>query len=99
MLKTAAKAGIRPAEFWEMTPGELVICIEGYIAINTESLKEAITVAYMGAAWQRSKKMPRLETVLSKIDGTTRKKTKKKQTPEEMLEVAKAITDNLNKAR
>lgn len=99
MLKTAAKAGIRPVDFWEMTPAELIICIEGYVATHTESLKEAITVAYMGAAWQRSKKMPRLESVLSKIDGTTRKKTKKAQTPEEMLAVAKAITENLNKAR
>lgn len=99
MLKTAAKAGIRPADFWKMTPAELIICIEGYVSTHTESLKEAITVAYMNASWQRSKKMPRLETVLNKIDGTTRKKTKKAQTPEEMLAVAKAVTENLNKAR
>lgn len=99
MLKSAARAGIRPAEFWDMTPAELIICAEEFVAAQIGSFKEAVTVAYMNAAWQRSKKMPRLESVLKKIDGTTRKEKKKAQTPEEMYEVAVAMTKRLSKAR
>lgn len=99
MLKSAARAGIKPAEFWDMTPAELIICAEEYVAAHIGSFKEAITVAYMNAAWQRSKKMPRLETVLKKIDGTTRKEKKKAQSPEEMVAIAAAITNSFNKAR
>lgn len=97
MLLTAAKARIRPAEFWEMTPVELSICIEGYMEDKAAELKQQITVAYLGAAWHRAKKMPRLETVLNKIDNTGHKIKRKKQTPEEMYAVAEAMTRKLSK--
>lgn len=97
MLSTAAKAGIRPLDFWDMTPAELMICIQGFVVTKTESLKQSITVAYMNASWSRAKKMPRLETVLRKIDNTTKKK--EAQTPEEMYAVAVAMTKRLSKAR
>jgi hypothetical protein len=91
MLRSAAKAGIRPAEFWEMTPVELAITIDAYVENETAEFKQGITLAYMGAAWQRAKKMPRLETVLNKIESTTQRKKKKAQTPAEMMAVFKSM--------
>ena len=99
MLRTAVMANIKPAEFWEMTPAELIICVEGHVATHIETFKESVTTAYMNAAWQRAKKMPRLESVLRKIDGKVVKEKKKAQTPEEMMAIAKAITNSFNKAR
>lgn len=91
MLRSAVRAGIRPAEFWDMTPVELAITIDAYVEHETAEFKQGLTMAYMGASWQRSKKMPRLETVLNKVDGTTRRKKKKAQTPQEMMAVFKAM--------
>ena len=99
MLKSATRADIKPEEFWEMTPLELTICIETFVETHTERFKEAVTVAYLNAAWQRSKKMPGLKGVLKKIDGNTPKGKRKVQTPEEMYAVAVEMTKNLSKAR
>lgn len=99
MLRSAAKANIRPAEFWEMTPAELIICVEQHVAAHIESFKESVTVAYMNASWHRAKKMPRLESVLSKIDGKVVREKKKAQTPEEMMAIAQAVTNSFSKAR
>lgn len=74
-----------------MTPVELTITVDAYVANQTTEFKQELTVAYLGAAWQRAKKMPRLETVLNKIDSTTQRKKKKAQTPTEMMAVFKAM--------
>ena len=91
MLKTAAMAGIKPLEFWDMTPAELTIVVGAYSDNKTHMLKQDITVAYMNAAWQRAKKMPKLDTVIIKIDHTSKSKKKKAQTPAEMMAVFKVM--------
>jgi hypothetical protein len=92
MLRSAAKAGVKPLEFWEMTPLELAVTIDAYVEKETANFEQGITLAYMGAAWQRAKKMPRLETVLNKIKNTTQRKNKKAQTPVEMMAVFKSMS-------
>lgn len=74
-----------------MTPAELTITVDAYVAEQTAALKQALTVAYMGAAWQRAKKMPRLETILNRIESTTQRKKKKAQTPQEMMAIFKTL--------
>lgn len=99
MMKSAVRAEIKPSDFWDMTPLELTVSVEAFVETHSERFKEAVTVAYMNAAWQRSKKMPGLKGVLRKIDGNTSKGKRKVQTAEEMYAVAVEMTKNLSKAR
>lgn len=50
-----------------MTPCELFIYIEAYYEREQEISKRGLTLAYLTAAWARSKKMPKPESVIGKI--------------------------------
>jgi hypothetical protein len=97
MIKVAAKAGIKPLEFWELTPAELIVSVEALAELKTESLKENITIAYMNAAWGRSKTMPKLNNIIDKLEKADKSKPKKQQTDNEMYAIAVAVTQQLKK--
>lgn len=68
-----------------MTPNELNLSVGAFIdRLHMEEEKNIVS-AYLGAYWQRVKRMPNLKEVLSDI------RPKKEQTAEDMLAQIKAI--------
>lgn len=76
-------------EFWNMTPYEFFILVEGYTEREEERSKELIAQAYYTEAFSRMKKLPKLEKILNAS------KPKKKQTDEEMLRVVEELNRRL----
>lgn len=85
MLEIAAMIGLDPLTFWQITPGELSIMIDAYNQKRKNDQEEKIVIAYLGAYWQRVKKMPSLKEILGKEE------KKKKQTADEMLAEIKRL--------
>lgn len=63
-----------------------MLYVEDYNARLQLEQTNLITQAWLTAAWQRSKKMPKLDKVLESVKP---KRPKRTQTPEEMLAFAK----------
>lgn len=76
-------------EFWNMTPYEFFILVEGYTEREEERSKGLIAQAYYTEAFARMKKLPKLEKILNAS------KPKKKQTDEEMLRVVEELNRRL----
>lgn len=66
-----------------MTPYELNVCIQVYNEQTKQEQEEKITLTYLGAYWQRVKKMPTLKKILGQ--------EKKQMTAKEMLEKVKQL--------
>ena len=73
------------SEYNVMTPHELNLHVEAYTERMTFEGKERITQAYLTAGWGRVKKMPDLKKLLGQD------KSKKQQTPEQMLKVVQQL--------
>lgn len=65
-----------------MTPHELSIHIEEYLEREKYMQKERITAAYLGALWERVKKMPDLQKIL---ENEPKEEKSKEQTATDML--------------
>jgi len=68
-----------------MTPRELMLVLDAYKWRLEQEYERDLSLAYLNAAWHRSKKMPRFETI------TRRKQQEKAQTPEQMLAMVQAM--------
>lgn len=75
--------------FWDYTPAELNLIIRTYNIKQKEDLKTLISCAYYTAAFQRVKRLPKLERFLSGLDKSA--KPKRPATAEEMLEAVKQL--------
>lgn len=84
-MQIATLAEINILDFWELTPAELELTIKAYNENKKEKQEERLILTWLGAAWQRSKKMPDIKKILNKTP------TQKKMTDEEMLEQVKKI--------
>jgi hypothetical protein len=84
-MKAAFTVGLHLSEYNDMTPHELNLFIKGYNDRLIRDNKEGLTLAYLTAAWGRSKKLPDLKKILKED------KPKKGQTPEDMLRVVKQL--------
>jgi hypothetical protein len=78
-LETATLIDLDILTFWELTPYEFSLKVKAYSKKIKQEQEEKLVLTYLGAAWQRSKKMPSLKQVLGKQE------TNKQMTPEEML--------------
>lgn len=67
-MSEAARYGIKPSEFWQMTPAELILFIEANQSLELDQFKQAITCAWLCAAYQRSKRLPDLDEVMKKLE-------------------------------
>lgn len=90
-MKTAAEINMNFTEFWEITPHEFSLQVEGYTSRKTEETKEQITLAYTNALWTiqwlgDKKGHPK---PLNEILGI--KEEKKVMTDEQMLQKAKQL--------
>lgn len=86
-MEQVAMVGIKPNEFYDMTPREIENYVNGQIKRIELEYEMSITNAWLGAGLERQKRIPRLEDLL-------KKKTVKTQTDVEML----AVVKTLNKA-
>ena len=86
-MDVACLVGLTPLIFWELTPGELSAMIKANNVRLKHEQEERITIAYLGAYWQRVKKMPKLSEVLS----GKKEEKKKKQSPAQMLNEIKKL--------
>lgn len=71
-----------------MTPRELMLHVEEYNERMRLEQRNLITQAYLTAAWQRSKKMPPLNRVLSDLKAKPAQKPLQPQTDKQMLAAA-----------
>jgi predicted Co/Zn/Cd cation transporter (cation efflux family) len=82
MIAAAARIGIKPAEFWDMTPAELEACADGYMESYVDSYRQIIEHAWYVAVLGRAKKIPNINTLTKSIK--TKKEKQKKQSAEEI---------------
>lgn len=73
-----------------MTAYEMGIRLEVYEEESKQKQDDLITQAYLGAYWQRVKEMPKLKDLLhGQVE-------KKKQSPQDMLNMVKALNEAFN---
>jgi hypothetical protein len=78
-LETAAHIGLDLMTFWELTPFEFSLVVNAYIEKEKQKEKDRLAQTYLGAAWQRAKKLPNFKKLLGM------EQPQKKMTNEEML--------------
>jgi hypothetical protein len=65
IFKTAYRAGIKPAEFWDQTPYETRLCVEAYNDIRLDEEERFMHTAWHIGYFTRVKDMPRLSEMLA----------------------------------
>lgn len=73
------------AEYNDLTPRELMMMLDGHNEQQQRHQENIVIQAYYTAAFQRPKKLPKLEKVL---EGMRPKTPRRPQTPEQMLATA-----------
>jgi hypothetical protein len=93
---TAIKVGISPKEYDDLTPHETKLIVDVYIASEKARQREAVTLVWMGAQFQRARRLPKLETILKgKTEDATPKKPVKPMTDKQLLTRIKAMNKAL----
>jgi len=85
MFKYAVRIGIRPSEFWDMTPREIFFTGEIFYEDKQSAIERDLSIAYIAARLVMASKPPKLEALLEAT------RPKKDQTVDEMLEVVKNL--------
>lgn len=81
----AIRIGVSIAEYNDLTPRELFLILDGYNDRQKQHREDIVTQAHYTAAFQRQKKLAKLEKVLEDMRP---KAPKRPQTPEQMLAAA-----------
>lgn len=77
--------GFSIADFWDTTPYEFSIIVEGYVERKQQECDLAITQAYLTSRWVWAKKLPELKKILGK------KEPKEDMTDEQMMNMCMAL--------
>lgn len=77
--------GFSISDFWESTPYEFSIIVEGYADRKQQDYDLAITQAYLTSRWVWEKKLPDLKKLIGK------KEPKKVMTDDQMKQMAMAL--------
>lgn len=80
-----AQMGFGILDFWNTTPYEFSIIIEGYSERRQQEYDAQITQAYLISRWVWAKKLPGLEELLNK------KQSNKEMTDDQMFKMAMAL--------
>src|SRR3546814_4003236 len=86
LLELWSEAGFDPDSFWRQTPRTLKAIMAGYSARVKWAHRERMSAAWHGAAFERSKKMPKLIEVLGDEAKT------KQRSNNQMLQMLRSIT-------
>ena len=65
--RNAFRFGMSPSEFWSLTPYELTVFIEERAEARQAEYREAMSIAWHTALFQRSKKLPDLRALMYKL--------------------------------
>jgi len=98
-MKSAAEIGLKPSEFWEITPAELYAFSAGYSQREKEFYRRTIYGAYLTARLGRVKDFPVLSSLLEPIDEDHQQELKREQSAEEMLEIIKSFDADMRRGR
>lgn len=85
---SAIQLGISRTEYEEMTPYELNLHAKIYMKVRKEEEEQKIVLTYLGASWQRAKKMPSLKSILNKTEPK-----KKKMSENDIFEEIKRLNE------
>jgi hypothetical protein len=67
LREEALKCGLRPAEYWALTPSETFEFIEAAVWRATEAKRTAVTGAYFTEAFARTKRLQPLDQLLNRM--------------------------------
>lgn len=98
-MKSAAEIGLKPSEFWELTPAELFAFSAGYSQREKEFYRRTIYGAYLTARLGRVKDFPELSDLLAPIDSDHQQMPTHEQSAEEMLEIIKNFDADMRRGR
>lgn len=87
-MEHVAMVGVKPIEFYEMTPREIENYVNGQLRRIELDHEMSVTNAWLSAGLERQKRLPKLEELL-------KKKTKQSQTDRQMLAIVKALNSAL----
>ncbi len=90
----STRCGVEPDEFWDSTLRHTLLQIEGFLYRQEISAERQVSSAWLMAAWQRSKKMPSLRSVLSR-SGRKAKPPDKQKTKAELDQMITDMTGDL----
>lgn len=96
---SAAEIGLKPSEFWDITPAELYAYSTGYSEHEKELYRRTIYGAYLTARLGRVKDFPELSDLLEPIDRNHLQEPKHEQSAEEMLEIIKSFDTDMRRGR
>ena len=77
--------GFNISDFWNTTPYEFSIIVDGYSERKQQEYDLSITQAYLISRWVWAKKLPSLENILNK------KQPEKDMTDDQMMKMAMAL--------
>mgnify|MGYP006921328237 CR=1 FL=1 len=89
MLRLAVRIGLKPHEYWDLTPKEFKIMLDDYQEKQKEKTADMLYLSWHSAAFQRSKKIPKLADIMSGIFKKKPKTSTKSYSREEIIENAK----------
>jgi len=96
---SAAEIGLKPSEFWDITPAELYAFSTGYSQREKELYRRTIYGAYLTARLGRVKDFPELIDLLSPLEHDHQQTQKHEQSAEEMLEIIKSFDADMRRGR
>jgi len=79
---------LKPVEFWELTPVEFSIMVDGYVRNQRNKQNDLLSLAWHTQAFARYKKLPNLKNLLLTAKPN---KPKEPQTPEVMIAQCKML--------
>lgn len=86
---------MEPDDFWNSTLRYTLLQVEGFIYRQQIDAERQVSSAWLMAAWQRSKKMPSLRSVLSRSKRGKDKLPDKQQTKAELDQMIADMTGDL----
>jgi hypothetical protein len=86
-FRAAAEAGLKPGEFWQLTPYETRIWIDGQSKAERRRYRLALWSAWHVEAFRRRRRLPRLALYLRRLDP----QPIRPQSPEQVLKTLERL--------
>ena len=80
---------MRPDDFWQLTPAEFKIIVDGFHKAQRHKANESLYLAWHVAKLIRAAEIPKLEDIL--LDEDDQPEERQPQTPEQMVMACKMI--------
>ena len=74
--------GLRPSEFWALTPAEFLALVDGYRRVQVRRSNDLVSLAWWAAAFARQDRLPALKDLLQDPEAEP---VKEEQSPDTMF--------------